>query len=76
MKLQIDTTEKTIQVEEHIKLGDFIATLDDLFPHYAWKEYHLKVNVSTNPINGNGTFMNDPWFNPISGKIYTGTPVI
>lgn len=76
MKLQIDTTEKTIQVEEHIKLGDLIATLDDLFPQYAWKEYQLKVNVSTNPIIANGTFINDPCRNPLNGKIYTGTPVI
>lgn len=74
MKLQIDTTEKTIQVEEHIKLGDLIDTLDDLFPRYAWKEYQLKVNISTNWINE--TIITNPLCNPLNGKIYTGTPVI
>ena len=74
MKLQIDTTEKTIQVEEHIKLGDLIDTLNSLFLHYEWKEYQLKVNVSTDWINE--TIITNPLYNPFNGKIYTGTPVI
>ena len=48
MKLQIDTKDKTIRIEEATNLGEFIKMLDGLFPKEAWKEYKLEVGVIHN----------------------------
>jgi len=53
MKLQLDTTSKTIKVEEDIKVSKLIETLKKLLP-YEWKEFtlqtHTTINHWTNPI--------------------------
>lgn len=48
MKLQIDTTLKTIKIEEPINLGDFIDMLNKLFPNNLWKEFKLLTEVIVN----------------------------
>ena len=48
MKLQIDTKDKTIRIEEATNLGEFIKTLDGLFPKEAWKEYKLEISTIHN----------------------------
>lgn len=50
MKLQINTTEKTIKIEESVNLRDLIRELDKLFPHNTWKEYTLEYYVVTQPV--------------------------
>ena len=53
MKIQIDTTTKTIQIEESIKLEDFFKLLEELLPNNKWKEYTIipyKIEIN-NPIN-------------------------
>jgi len=53
MKLQFDTIEKTIKVEEHVNLGELMEKLEMLLPNNQWKEYTLKVSIITiwqNPI--------------------------
>ena len=54
MKLQIDTTAKTIKLDEAVKLEELISALDKLFPDGLWKEFQLITNVTinwqTNPI--------------------------
>jgi len=39
MKIQIDTTEKTIKVELPVNMGELEVELDRLLPN--WKEYTL-----------------------------------
>ena len=45
MKLQIDTDNKVIKVEDKVNLGEFIKALDRLFPAKAWREFSLDTNV-------------------------------
>lgn len=53
MKFQIDTTQKTIKIEEEVNLGELFEKLEIMFPNQLWKEYKLEVSVITN------------WTNPI-----------
>lgn len=45
MKLQIDTENKTIKIEEPVKLGDFLKILNNLFPKNSWEDYTLEVHT-------------------------------
>ena len=45
MKIQIDTTAKTIKVEADVKLGELVETLEGLLPMKAWMEYMLITNT-------------------------------
>jgi len=53
MKLQLDTKEKVIRLEESVNLGEFTETLKLLLPDGLWKEYRLETNCTifwNNPI--------------------------
>lgn len=52
MKIQLDTKEKTITIEEQINIKEFITTIKKLLPN--WDEYSLKVTTIYN------------WWNPIT----------
>lgn len=54
MKIQLDTTEKTITIEESVNLHDFYEQINTLLPNGIWREFTLKVSVIKewkNPIN-------------------------
>ena len=63
MKIQIDTKEKTIKVEETVNLGELCKVLDKLLPK-EWKGYSLQ--------SGSTIF----WSNPISWVYINPTPII
>lgn len=46
MRLQIDTTAKTIKVEQNIKLGELVDKLNALFPNNEWYKYTLETNTT------------------------------
>ena len=84
MKIQIDTKEQTIAVEQNIKLNELIEALDKLFPKGEWKEYTLKTETI---INWNNPIYIDrwpspwyPWWTPVYYDINTtddtGNPLI
>jgi len=50
MKLQLDTTVKTVKVEGDIKISALIATMKDLFPT-EWESFTLQTNVTINNWN-------------------------
>jgi len=53
MKIQIDTDNKVLTIEDSVNLGDFIGFLNKLFPNEEWKKFKLEVKVIqnwTNPI--------------------------
>lgn len=54
MKIQIDTIEKTIKIEEKVNLGELFSYMEQLFPDLKWREFNLEV----------GTIIN--WINPIT----------
>ena len=45
MKIQIDTTAKTIKVEADVKLGELVEVLEGLLPKKVWMEYTLITNT-------------------------------
>ena len=52
MKLQLDTTMKTIKVEGMVNLKELMETLERLLPGGLWKEFSLESNTTiiwTNP---------------------------
>ena len=51
MKIQIDTTTKTIKIEEAVKLGELFEKLQALFPDASWKDWNLEIAVINNWIN-------------------------
>ena len=53
MKIQIDTNEKMIAVEQDVNLNEFLKAVRKLFPNGEWKDYSLKTEVIIN------------WSNPI-----------
>ena len=44
MKIQLDTINKTITIEEDTNLHDFYEQLNSLLPNGLWREFTLKVN--------------------------------
>jgi len=54
MKIQLDTTNKTIKLEEDVKLDTLVKTLNKLLPNKEWKNFILQTNTTisyfTNPI--------------------------
>lgn len=48
MKLQIDTDNKIIRIENQIKFDDLIKTLEALLPNDQWREYMLDTTVINN----------------------------
>lgn len=63
MKIQIDTLNKVIKLEETVKLKELFEVLDTLFPSFMWKEYSLETN----------TIINN-WTNPIIIDRYVPSP--
>lgn len=48
MKIQLDTTNKTIKIEENVLLSKLVDTLDSLLPNKEWKKYTLETNTTIN----------------------------
>ena len=58
MKIQIDTNEKMIAVEQNVNLDEFMKAVKKLFPNGEWKEYTIKTETTIN------------WSNPIYIEIW------
>lgn len=54
MKIQLDTENKVIKVEEAVNLGELTETLERLLPNGEWKDFKLdtqtQINWTPNPI--------------------------
>ena len=48
MKIQIDTTLKTIKLETSENLGEFFKALELMLPNDLWKEFKLETNTIIN----------------------------
>jgi len=69
MKLQIDTGEKVIKVEEKVNLGEFIQTLKKIFPRGDWRNYSIDCNNTI-------TWAPYPWYyTTTSGTIPTSESI-
>jgi hypothetical protein len=63
MKIQIDTTNKRIRLDEEVNLSEFFDFMDKILPNGEWKEFTLDYTIIKN------------WINPINVP-YTYTPYI
>jgi hypothetical protein len=70
MKLQLDTTNKTVKIENDIKVSQLIKTLKSLLPN-DWKDFTLQTNVTinnwSNPIYVEKQIIREreyPWYQP------------
>ena len=43
MKIQLDTIDKTITIEEDVNLHDFYEQINSILPGGLWREFTLKV---------------------------------
>jgi hypothetical protein len=62
MKLQLDTENKIIRIEESVNLDEFYTMIKKLFPNDLWKKFKLETNVISN------------WTSPIIIKEYPVYP--
>ena len=51
MKIQLDTTEKIIRLEETVEIGELLKILDRLLPNDEWKKFKLETNSIINWVN-------------------------
>jgi hypothetical protein len=72
MKMRLDTTKKTIKIDENVKLENFIKTLEKLLPEELWKEYTLEANTAIQ--NWQNPIIVEPYCpkNPVYYPIYCG----
>lgn len=69
MKIQLDTTVKTIKLENSVKMSDLVDILEKLLPGGEWKEFSLDVsatiiNWTTPYIVERKTYPSYPWHQP------------
>lgn len=74
MKLQIDTSAKTIKLEESIKLDTLINALNEMFPNNGWREFTLLTNITIEwkniPIIIQPSYpYRYPWYQPYYGTM-------
>lgn len=67
MKITIDTTNKTIEVDNNISLGKLVAQLKDW--DIEWEEYKLVTKVTVNNVN-----VPSPLTNPFKQPYWLGDP--
>lgn len=71
MKLQLDTTNKTVKVEENVKVSQLIKTLKALLPK-DWENFtietHTVINNWSYPI-----IIKEPYYEPYRYPWYSGT---
>ena len=48
MKLQLDTKNKTVKVEENVNLEEFLKVMKKMFLGDTWKEFTLETNTIIN----------------------------
>lgn len=80
MKIQIDTTAKTIKLESCEKLSALFDFLTKFFPDGDWEDYELQTNTTI--VNcGNQIIVNPSpiWVNPYQygyGEVLCGTDTV
>jgi len=76
MKIQLDTTAKTIKVEGIVKFSELIETLEKLLPEKEWKKFSLESNTTINnwsyPIYFQPSIPSYPWITYYNNTADTG----
>ena len=87
MKLQIDTLNKSIKLEQDVTFSELIETMEKLFPKGEWKSYTLETNtvimnwrdpiiINPHPVYPVYPTPSWPWWqNPITCDTGTGVEI-
>jgi len=68
MKIQLDTTNKTIKLDSRVKLDEFFSTLEQLLPNGLWEDFTLEVNTIIN--NWQTPYIwKDIWVRPLTNPL-------
>jgi hypothetical protein len=76
MKLQLDTTAKTIKVEGTVNLNELFIALKKLLPEGLWKQFSIESNTTivwTEPVKVYPFYPYWPWWNPQPTIMYGST---
>ena len=63
MKLQLDTTNKTIKIEENVQFSKLMSVVKRLLPHGEWQDFTLLTNTTI-----------EHWSTPIIYREYYPNP--
>lgn len=75
MKIQLDTTQKTIKVEESVNLGELTETLERILPNGEWKQFKIETNTVINNFSSPIVIREYP-YRPYHWPWYSGYPTI
>lgn len=65
MKIQLDTDQKIIRLDEPTNLGDLFSFLEKILPNGMWKSFKLEItNNFLQPTFPNPTII-QPWPTPV-----------
>lgn len=78
MRIQLDTTNKTIKLENSVSLKEFFSKIKKLLPNNEWQQFTLETNTTitywSNPIVIERTYprwewepYKSPWYVSSSG---------
>ena len=73
MKIQLDTVNKTIKIEEQVNIDEFIKVIKKLLPDNLWKEFSLETGVIT---YWNYPYYIETWPKHTQYPWYDGTSVL
>lgn len=59
MRIQLDTTNKTIKLEDGVNLKEFFSKVQQILPNGEWEDFTLETNTTI-----------QQWANPIIIKEY------
>ena len=70
MKLQLDTTKKTLKLEGEVVISELIEALEKMFPDKEWKKYKLITETQINnftypvylPVQKPYYYWENPWY--------------
>ena len=80
MKIQLDTTNKTIKVEESVSLKELTEALEKLLPNDEWKGFKLETNTTIHnwaaPIiirERRWPLWDSPWYTTSNPRLYNSS---
>jgi hypothetical protein len=71
MKLQIDTTKRTIKIDESVNFGELFQKLEQLLPNNEWKGYLMEIGTLIEWVNPIITYPINPYWPPTQPFYYS-----
>lgn len=72
MRIQLDTAQKIIKLEENVKLSELVEILEGLLPKGEWKNFTLETNTVIQHWNSPVVierYVQSPYYGPWWGRV-------